>query len=74
MIKCEEIFKLKRMLENAKIPFDWISNWGYMDDKMLEEMQKIDPDLIEHYQIRYPSRTTRKRIIDKCYWWFWSIW
>ena len=27
--KYKEIHKLKKMLEDADIPFDWIEGWGY---------------------------------------------
>ena len=55
MIKCKEIFKLKSMLEKEGIPFDWIPNWRYGQEQ-LEKMKLIDTDLIEHYQICYPSQ------------------
>ena len=42
---CKEIFKLKRMLEKEGIPFEFKENF---------------PDLIEHYQICYPSRRNMK--------------
>lgn len=54
MKKYKEIFKLKRMLEKEGIPFDWIPNWGY-DTESLEKIKKINPDVVEHYQICYPS-------------------
>lgn len=54
MIKPKEIFKLKRMLEKEGIPFEWIPNWGYSPE-ILEKMKRINPDLVEHYQICYPS-------------------
>lgn len=56
MIKCKEIFKLKRMLEKSGIPFDWIPNWGYSTDDV-EDIRKVSPDLVEHYQICYPSQS-----------------
>lgn len=52
--KYKEIFKLKRMLENAGIPFDWREGWGYSEDKMAL-LKTIAPDLMEHYQICYPK-------------------
>ena len=51
--KYKEIFKLKKMLEDAGIPFSWNEGWGY-DKEKLKELQKIAPDLVEHYQICYP--------------------
>lgn len=53
--KFKEIFKLKNMLEKEGIPFDWIPNWGY-SPKEIESMEKAYPDLIDHYQICYPSK------------------
>lgn len=54
MGKYNEIFKLKKMLEDAGIPFDWTENWGY-DEKEIKSLREIAPDLIEHYQICYPK-------------------
>ena len=51
--KYNEMFKLKKMLEDADIPFVWIENWGYNEDR-LKEMEQIAPDLVERYQICYP--------------------
>ena len=51
--KYKEIFKLKKMLEEAGIPFSWNEGWGY-DKEKLKELQKVAPDLMEHYQICYP--------------------
>ena len=47
---CKEIFKLKRMLEKANIPFDYIENFGY-DPRL----KSVYPDIMEHYHICYPS-------------------
>ena len=52
--KYKEIFKLKKMLENAKIPFDFITGFGYP-----EEIRKMYPLICEHYQICYPSEKDR---------------
>ena len=52
--KYKEIYKLKKMLEDAGIPFDWTENWGY-DEKEIKSLREIAPDLIEHYQICYPK-------------------
>ena len=52
---CKEIFRLKRMLEKAEIPFEFIEGFGY-DKSLKEEL----PDLMEHYQICYPSRRNMK--------------
>lgn len=51
--KYKEIFKLKKMLEDAGIPFSWNEGWGYDEDK-LEKLKEVAPDLVEHYQICYP--------------------
>ena len=52
--KYKEIHKLKKMLEDANIPFDWIEGWGY-DEIETERLRKITPDLMERYQICYPE-------------------
>ena len=52
--KYNEIFKLKKMLEEADIPFDWIENWGYEKERV-KQLSIIAPDLIERYQICYPK-------------------
>ena len=52
--KYKEIYKLKKMLEDAGIPFDWTENWGY-DEKEVKSLREIAPDLIEQYQICYPK-------------------
>lgn len=56
MKKYKEIFKLKKMLEDANIPFDWIEGWGY-NDKQLEALKEMAPDIIDRYQICYPKNT-----------------
>lgn len=53
---CKEIFKLKRMLEKANIPFDFVEGFGH--DPSLKK--KLCPDIMEHYQICYPSRRNMK--------------
>lgn len=63
MKKYKEIFKLKKMLEEANIPFDWVENWGW-DKKTLEELRNIAPDLIERYQICYPVFDCDYRILS----------
>lgn len=55
---CKEIFKLRRMLEKAEIPFEFIEGFGY--DKSL--LSKFLPDLTEHYHICYPVRGEGQRI------------
>lgn len=53
--KYKEIFKLKRMLEDANIPFDWIEGWGY-NDELMRALKKEFPDSsIDRYQICYPK-------------------
>lgn len=47
--KYKEIFRLKEMLEEAKIPFDFFA----MDDD--EKIREIIPDW-EHWHINYPHR------------------
>ena len=50
----KEIHKLKKMLEDADIPFDWIEGWGYgVEERKL--LSVIAPDLIDRYQICYPE-------------------
>ena len=50
----KEIHKLKKMLEDANIPFDWIEGWGYgAEERKL--LSVIAPDLIDRYQICYPE-------------------
>lgn len=48
--KYKEIFRLKKMLEDAKIPFDFFSL--YDDD---EKIKEIVPNF-EHWHINYPKR------------------
>ena len=52
--KYKEIHKLKKMLEDANIPFDWIEGWGY-NKKETEKLREIAPDIMERYQICYPE-------------------
>ena len=49
-MKYKEIFKLKKMLEDANIPFDWIEGWGYGTEEQ-NLLSIIAPDLIDRYQI-----------------------
>lgn len=51
--KYKEIFKLKKMLEDANIPFEFIEGFGFADDK---DLQRLCPDLINHFQICYPKK------------------
>lgn len=53
-MKYKEIFKLKEMLEDAGIPFDFKEHFG-----LPEEIVKAFPDICEHYQILYPSESDR---------------
>lgn len=55
--KYKEIFKLKRMLEKADIPFEFIEGFGY--DK---RMRAVFPDLLDHYQICYPNKGDNQKI------------
>lgn len=52
--KYKEIHKLKKMLEDADIPFDWIEGWGYGTEER-KLLNIIAPDLIDRYQICYPE-------------------
>lgn len=61
MSKYKEIFKLKKILENNNIPFDWIEHWGYPKE-VLEELKNTAPDLIEHYHICYPCQGDKMKI------------
>lgn len=54
--KFTEIYKLKDMLEKAYIPFEFTDGWPFMDDPELVKTAKEKfPDLLDHYQICYPS-------------------
>ena len=55
MSEYKEIFKLKRMLEDAHIPFDWEESFGYSKHD-LEELRRVAPDLLDHYHIMYPCK------------------
>lgn len=55
--KYKEIFKLKRMLEKAEIPFEFIECFGY-DKRLLSAY----PDIMDHYQICYPYKGEYQRI------------
>ena len=57
MSKYKEIFKLKRMLEKADIPFEFVECFGY-DKRLLSEY----PDIMDHYQIFYPSKGEDQKI------------
>ena len=61
--KYKEIFKLKKMLEDAGIPFSWKEGWGY-DKEKLKELQKVAPGFMEHYQICYPVSDSEHRWIS----------
>lgn len=50
--KYKEIFRLKKMLEDAKIPFDFFS----MQDDVEPQVKSIIPDF-EHWHINYPSKS-----------------
>ena len=53
--KYKEIFKLKKMLENADIPFDWIEGWGYNDELIRALKKEFADSSIDRYQICYPK-------------------
>lgn len=59
MSKYKEIFKLKKMLEKADIPFEFIECFGY-DKRLLSAY----PDIMDHYQICYPVFDPDHRIIS----------
>lgn len=61
--KYNEIFKLKKMLEKEKIPFEWIESFGY-DKKDLQRIKQYAPDLLQHYQICYPVFDSNNRTIS----------
>lgn len=48
--KYKEIFKLKQMLKDAHIPYEFYELPG------IEEMRKIMPDYYEHWHLNYPDR------------------
>lgn len=58
----KEIFKLKRMLERADIPFDFISHFdrlaGAEGMERAQQLRDLFPDY-EHYQLCYPSDDNR---------------
>lgn len=60
--KYKEIFKLKRMLERAEIPFDFISHFdrlaGAEGTERAQQLRDLFPDF-EHYQLCYPSDDNR---------------
>lgn len=47
----KEIFKLKKMLEDENIPFDFTEGFGY-DTRL----KGLFPDIFDHYQICYPRK------------------
>ena len=55
--KYKEIFRLKRMLEKANIPFEFVECFGY-DKRLLSAF----PDIMDHYQIFYPSKGEDQKI------------
>ena len=59
MSKYKEIFKLKKMLEDAEIPFEFIDRFEDMvPEEKREAMRLACPDF-EWYQICYPSNSNR---------------
>lgn len=74
--KYKEIHKLKKMLEDADIPFDWIEGWGY-GEKESKRLREIAPDLMKRYQICYPEGSFKKDTerwisVDRRFWYLWS--
>lgn len=59
MTKYKEIHKLKKMLEDARIPFDWIEGWGYGETKLIK-LKALTPLLGDRYQICYPKGSFEK--------------
>ena len=59
-MKYQEIFRLKKMLEDAKIMFDWVPHFGYPEDRLMTKY----PELMEHYQICYPIFDSDYRIVS----------
>ena len=57
--KYKEIFKLKKLLEDAEIPFEYQEGFGYP-----EEVRKRCPDISEHYQICYPCFAEELRVLS----------
>lgn len=57
--KYKEIFKLKKMLEDEGIPFEFIDR-SFKDD----DIMKLYPDLWESYQLCYPSNDRKERWIS----------
>ena len=63
MKKYKEIYKLKEMLDEAHIPYEFQVGWGYNEEAM-EELRAKCPDLMEHYHIGYPSLNENTRWIS----------
>ena len=61
--KYNEIFKLKKMLEDTDIPFEWEESFGYSKHD-IERLKEVAPDLIEHYHIMYPCKGKGQTIIS----------
>ena len=56
--KYKEIFKLKRMLEESKIPFEWF------DRSVSFKNTTPALEMFEHYQICYPRKKQGERWIS----------
>lgn len=61
--KYKEIFKLKKMLDNAGIPYEWQEDWG-LDKDVREKIMTLAPDILEHYHLGYPVLNSEKRWIS----------
>lgn len=59
-----EIFRLRDMLDAAGVPYEWEDRWPFADEMSEDTRSIMDsmPDLMEHYQIRYPCGGTTQWI------------
>lgn len=61
--KYKEIFKLKKMLDNAGIPYEWSENWD-LDPEQVKAFMAVAPDLFGYYHIWYPTAKDGERWIS----------
>ena len=59
MSKYKEIFKLKKMPEDAEIPFEFIDRFEVMVPEEKRETMRLACPAFELYQICYPSNSNR---------------